>query len=539
MDDNRLKFPVLFALSACTLTTTLSQNSKPNILFIAVDDLKPLLGCYGDSIAKTPNIDQLARKGAVFTSGYCQVAVSGPTRVSLLTGMYPDEVRVWGMRSQGDNFRLNNPSLISLPQNFKDNGYETVGIGKIFDDRTVDKGNDTPSWSVPFMDHRLYFDAKYPRPFSDRYQSPDTWALVEKYRAAYRTTGGSSSGEYAYIKSKVLPSTDCADVPDRAYSDGAITEGAIQFLNHYDTFKPLFLAVGFHRPHLPFAAPKKYWDLYNRAELPLAKFRATAADSPKIAYVTPGNYQEIADYSDIPPLMSFTDIGTPILPEVKQRELIHAYYASVSYVDAQIGKIIEVLKQKGMDKNTIVVLWGDHGFHLGDHNLWGKATNFENATRVPFIIYNPQLAPNEIKTPVEFVDFYPTLCEMAAIPKPAQLKGKSLLPLIKNEELNLNHYKYAVSQYARGAYMGYSIRDQKYRYTIWVSWSGKQYDLALHELPLMDTTKVFAEELYDYVSDPNETQNVVKQAIYQTELNMMKRYWREFVKEHMIVKELD
>ncbi len=536
MKITKYKLLGTFTLSAISASVVYAQHAKPNILFIAVDDLKPILGCYGDPIAKTPNIDLLADKGAIFTSGYCQVALSGPTRVGLLTGMYPDEVRVWAMRAQGDNFRINNPFIVSLPQNFKENGYETAGIGKIFDSRTVDAKSDSLSWSVPFINYQNYFDPNFPRPFGNFYQNPATWALVEQYRTEYRATGAPSSGEYAYIKSRVFPSSDFADVPDRAYSDGAIAEGVIQFLNTYNNSKPLFLAVGFQRPHLPFASPKKYWDLYNKNAIPLAAFRGTATDSPAYAYVTSGNYQEVGEYTDIPPLMSFTDIGTPILPEDKQRELIHAYYASVSYVDAQIGKILDALKQKGMDQNTILVLWGDQGFHLGDHNLWGKATNFENATRVPFIIYNPQFAHKEVKTPVEFVDFFPTLCEMASIPKPDNVKGKSLISLINGQAITSNHYEYAVSQYARDSKMGYSIRNEKYRYTIWIGWSGKQYDLALTEKPIMDTTMVYAEELYDYVNDPFETKNVAAHVGYQSNLNKMKSYWREFAKEHMNVK---
>ena len=506
--------------------------------------MKPLLGCYGDPLAKTPNMDILASRGTIFTSGYCQVALSGPTRASLLTGMYPDEDRVWSMRAQGDNFRINNPTVVTLPQNFKNNGYETVGIGKIFDSRTVDSSNDAASWTVPFINYKDYYDPNYPRPFGNFYQNPSLWALVNQYKADYKATGGPASGEYAYVKAKVFPSTDAADVPDRAYSDGAIAEGVIQYLNSFDKSKPLFLAVGFQRPHLPFASPQKYWDLYNRNDISLAAFRGIATDSPKYAYITSENYQEVGDYTDIPPLMSFTDIGTPILPENKQRELIHAYYASVSYVDAQVGKILDALKQKGMDQNTIVVLWGDHGFHLGDHNLWGKATNFENATRVPFIICNPLLAHKEVGTPIEFVDLFPTLCEMASIPKPANVKGKSLLPLMKGEKVISDHYKYAISQYARvsaingvnRSIMGYSIRNEKFRYTIWIGWSGKKYNLGLTELPIMDTTNVYSEEFYDYVNDPLETKNVVNQTAYKTDLNLMKSYWREFVKEHMNLK---
>ena len=536
MKNNKFRITGIFALGSISASVSLAQSIKPNILFIAIDDLKPLLGCYGDHIAKTPNIDKLAGMGVLFTSGYCQQALSGPTRVSLLTGMYPDDTRVWGMRKKGDNFRTSNPSAISLPQNFKNNGYETVGIGKIFDSRTVDSGSDLVSWSVPFLDFTKYFDPNYPKPFSNLYQNPDIWKLVEQYKNEFIAKGGKPSDASAFVRNLVHPSTDFADVSDMAYSDGAMAEGAIQYLNKYDKSKPLFLAVGFHRPHLPFASPKKYWDLYNRNDLPLAAFREKAKDSPDFAYVPQGGYQEIEDYTDIPPLTTFTDIGIATIPDDKQRELIHGYYAAVSYIDAQVGKLLNALKTNGMDKNTIVVLWGDHGWHLGDHSLWAKQTNFEQATHVPFLIYNPQAAHEVITSPVEFIDFYPTLCEMTSTPAPQQLKGKSLVPLMKNETVTSNHYKYAVSQFPRGSKMGYSIRSERYRYTIWLNWSAKLYNYAANEKPVMNPSMIYAEELYDYVKDPNETVNVVNKTAYAKDLNTMKSYWREFAKEHVNLK---
>lgn len=516
-----------------------SLQQKPNILFIAIDDLKPILGCYGDTLVKTPNIDKLARMGILFTRGYCQQSLSGPTRVSLLTGMYPDDTRVWGMRKKGDNFRMANPTVISLPQNFKNNGYETAGIGKIFDERTVDHGSDSASWSVPFLDFTKYYDSNYPKPFMNLYQDPNTLKLVEKFKKEFIANGGNPAGAAAYARKHIFPSTESANVSDRAYGDGAMAEGAIEFLNKYDKSKPLFLAVGFHRPHLPFNSPQKYWDLYNRKDMPLAAFREKAKNSPDFAYVPHGGYQEIEDYTDIPPLSTFTDIGTVKLPEDKQRELIHGYYAAVSYVDAQVGKLLDALKQNGMDKNTIVVLWGDHGWHLGDHSLWAKQTNFEQATHVPFLIYNPQLSHQVITSPVEFIDFFPTLCEMTSIPAPQQLKGKSLVPLIKNETVTSTQYKYAVSQFPRGDKMGYSIRSERFRYTVWIKWSGKMNGYTPNEKPNMDTSTIYAEELYDYVKDPNETVNVANQKEYQQDLNIMRSYWQEFARKHVNSKMAD
>lgn len=487
-------------------------SAKKNVLFIAIDDMKPLLGCYGDPIAQTPVMDSLAAKGALFTHAYCQQAVSGPSRASLLTGMCPDNTKVWDLKTL---IRSKNPDVVTLPQYFKENGYHVAGIGKIFDPRSVDSGKDIISWSDNFMDEESFLDSRYGKPIMAHYQSDEIRKLYKKYlnEAISRGLKNKKAEQDAFKHIKMT--TECADVPDNAYLDGATAEGAVQFITRYNSDKPLFLAVGFKKPHLPFCAPKKYWDMYERKDMPLAEYRKKAEGSPDFAYHKCG---ELQSYSDIPDLISFSDIDNVILPEDKQRELIHGYYACVSYTDAQIGKVIDALRKKDMLKNTIIVLWGDHGWHLGDHGLWNKHTNFEHATHVPMVIIDPSSEHHKINHPVEFLDIFPTLCELNGLPIPSHADGQSLASVIKDSKNEGGLKPYAVSQYPRVNKMGYSIRDNRYRYTIWVDWKNK----------ITHPDKVYAEELYDYEKDPNETINVVSDKKYAAALQQMRDYWKDY-----------
>lgn len=486
-----------------------AEQVKKNVVFIAVDDLKPLLGCYGDKVAITPNIDALAKTGVVFSNAYCQQAVSGPSRASLLTGMCPDRTQVWDLKTQ---IRSKNPDVVTLPQYFKQNGYETAGIGKIFDPRSVDKAYDTSSWSVPFIDANSYMDKNYPAPVLGHYQSEKVKEEVEKYKKQFESEGLKARKLNNEIMKLVKPSTESAEVPDDAYFDGGVANGAVEYIRNTKAGEPFMLAVGFKKPHLPFCAPKKYWDLYKRENMPLAAYRKKAEGSPDFAYHQSG---ELKSYTDIPSLISFSDIDNAILPDSKAKELIHGYYASISYTDAQIGKVMAELKKKGLDKNTIIVLWGDHGWHLGDHGLWNKHTNFEQATHVPMIIVDPSQKGKNVSTPVEFLDIYPTLCDMAGLVVPKHLDGESLVPEIKGKESGTG---YAASQYPRVNKMGYSIRTGRYRYTVWVDWKNK----------ITNADKVYAEELYDYQEDPNETKNLMNDPAYAEVVNTMKANWEDY-----------
>jgi len=497
-----------FLVSALSIAQT---TPKKNILFIAVDDLKPLLGCYGDPIAKTPNIDKLASRGAIYTHSYCQQAISGPTRASLLTGKCPDYTKVWDLATL---IRTMNPNIVTLPQHLRANGYITAGIGKIFDPRSVDKSLDVLSWSVPYIDDNTFMDNSTGSIICNYYRSPETKTLAATLTNQAKALGKTGTAIQNYVDSLLKPSTECIDINDEAYPDGGLAKGAIDFLGKQSKTKPFFLGVGFHRPHLPFVAPKKYWDLYNRDIMPLAQFQQKALNSTDLAYHTSG---ELLAYTDIPPVRSFTDINNTILTDTKAKELIHGYYASISFVDAQLGKILNKLDSLGLTSNTVIVLWGDHGWHLGDHGLWCKHSNFEQASRTPLIIVDPSINKAvTVTSPVEFLDIFPTLCSLVNVTIPANLDGKNLKPTLSNPTAYIKDY--AVSQYPRGQNMGYSIRTEKYRYTVWVKWVNK----------ISNFNTVVAEELYDYVNDPLETENLVSRADYASILTTMKAHFADF-----------
>lgn len=516
---NKLTYTVATSLliSSCFSLSLLAQErTKPNILFIAVDDLKPVLGCYGDTQVKTPNIDRLASQGTIFMSNYVQQAVCGPTRASLMTGKRPDYTQVWDLKTR---MRDINPTILSLPQYLIQQGYSTQGIGKVYDSRCVDKDFDKPSWSVPYYKVSNKYYGVYGEPAEGRYQLPETKVLAEKYIQEALASGKTKEEANDYVQTKIKPSVEMADVPDYAYTDGANVLKAIDILKQLkNSTQPFFLAVGLSKPHLPFVAPKKYWDLYKREEMPLAPFQDETKNAVAVAYHNAG---ELRGYTDIPPLVSFTDqkpYGVTLPPD-KQRELIHGYYAATSYMDANVGKLMQALDSLGLSTNTIIVLWGDHGWHLGDHNLWCKHTNFEQATRAPLIIAAPGVAPSVTRSLTEHIDIFPTLCELAGVEVPQTLDGKSLVPLMKNPSQKIKEF--SVSQYPRSSAtaenerlgyadpnaMGYSIRTPQYRYTMWMA-NGFRSTMPF------DKKLVLGIELYDYKNDPLETVNVAAEKKY-------------------------
>ncbi len=530
-------------LLACGILIILSigdqakgQQVKKNVLFIAVDDLKPTLGCYGDKSVISPNIDALARRGTVFLNNYCQQAVCGPTRASLLTGKRPDYTKVYDLKTL---IRDVNPTIVTLPQYLHSMGFTTAGIGKIFDSRTVDKSADKLSWSIPFYETEpKYYDSILGVPALGQYQLAATkQAAAEKMKEA---TAKGLSGKEArlFAQEKVRPTTECLNVADNAYVDGAIALKAKDILAEFaKQQKPFFFGVGFVRPHLPFVAPKKYWDLYKRDQMPLAPYQEKVKDGVDMAY---HNASEMRLYSDIPDLLSFTDqkdYGISI-PREKQQELIQGYYAAVSYMDAQVGLLIHALDSLGLSKNTIIVLWGDHGWHLGDHNLWCKHTNFEQATRSPLIISAPDFKAGTTSSMSEHVDIFPTVCQLSGVPVPADIDGKSLAPVLENAKHSVKEY--AVSQYPRSSkgvekerlgfsatkYMGYSIRDKRYRYTVWMPENYRSNQPFKQEL-------VMAAELYDYQKDPNETTNFLQVGKYKKVREKMEKMMTDFFAAQM------
>ncbi len=506
----------------CNHASFSQEKKKPNILFIAIDDLKPILGCYGNTIIKTPNIDRLAKMGTVFMSNYCQQAVCGPTRASIMTGKRPDYTKVWDLKTK---MRDVNPDIVSLPQYLITQGYSTQGIGKVYDNRCVDKKMDAPSWSVPYYNYfkteEKYYAKETGMPILGAYQSPETKELAIKFTKEGQEKGLIDKELDDFVSKSIKPAVECVDVPDNAYNDGANALRALEILEKLISDpKPFFFAVGFSKPHLPFVAPKKYWDLYKREDMPVAAFQEKSKNSVDVAYHNAG---EIRAYTDIPPLLSFTDqkdFGLT-LPINKQQELIHGYYAAVSYTDAQVGKLLDKLDALGLTKNTIIILWGDHGWHLGDHNLWCKHTNFEQATRTPMIIAAPGIAPSTTNAPTEFVDIFPTLCDLAGVTIPETLDGKSVMPLMTKKVKSVKEY--AISQYPRSGnsteterqgyasskVMGYSLRDKRYRYTIWMNNN-------FRSTQAFNPDFIVGTELYDYEKDPNETNNVVDENEYKS-----------------------
>lgn len=495
----------LFSISAkCpdgARTSDSVKETKPkNILFIAVDDLKPLLNHYGHSQMHTPNFDRLAEMGVSFNNAHVQYAVCGPSRASIMTGATPDHTKVWDLHT---DFRKSAPDLMSMPEYLITQGYETTAVGKIYHKGSSAPGHDGKSWSIPH-DLPEDFDPAYGDPAFNVYQNSETKAKM-KALAAEGKKKNKKKNQRNYVFKKLKPSTESAEVSDEAYQDGVYTKEAIKRMTMLKAQgKPFFLGVGYQRPHLPFAAPKKYWDLYKRAEIDLAAFRGLSENTPKIAYQSFG---ELRSYSDIDNSIRTGDE----LPEAKQRELIHGYMACVSYIDAQIGKLLDALEANELTENTVIILWGDHGFHLGDHTLWCKHSNFEQATRIPLMFAGPGIVKNKMENqPVELVDVFPTLFDLCGVANSSQTDGKSLRPLLDNKKTTTLEKDYAISQYKRRkSIMGYSIRTERYRYTEWHDNNYRSFDS-------YKDRNVIAVELYDYESDPHETKNFAKDKTYQS-----------------------
>jgi arylsulfatase A-like enzyme len=460
-------------------------GAQPNILFLCMDDLKPELGCYGSEHVKTPNIDRLAESGMLFTHHYVQQAICAASRVSMFSGLRPDTTKIWDLNHTA---REENPAVFTMQEYFKQHGYASIGAGKVMHGF---KNDDPQSWTVPFrQDADLPYAKGYGVPADEQYQAAnihDAFQRLEK-------TGikGYKPRKDWLSEQGARPATECLDVPDDAYADGGIASYGVHLLEDFaKSREPFFLTLGFHKPHLPFVAPKKYWDLYNNDEIELAAFREHAKDSPDYAYHTWG---ELRNYCDMPAEGDLTDD--------QQRRLIHAYYACVSYIDAQVGKVLATLKETGLDKNTIVVLWGDHGWHLGDHGLWCKHSNFEQATHSPLIISAGQGAGSwgngkRSSSSVESVDIFPTLCELAGLPIPESLQGDSLVPILKNPAAKGKDF--SMSQYPRQGdrLMGYALRTGRYRMVTWMKGDIKTTGK-------FDRSQIVSTELYDYQTDPLE-----------------------------------
>jgi arylsulfatase A-like enzyme/GH35 family endo-1,4-beta-xylanase len=483
------------------------QNKKQlNVVFIAVDDLKPTIRSFGDAFAVTPNMDMLARKSTLFLNAHTQQAICSPSRISLLTGLRPDKTQVYDLKTK---MRDKLPNVVTIPQHFKQMGYTTAGVGKIFDPRGVDKQSDDVSWSLPYKRaHQLKYPKDWGQPMVGYYQNQQ---IKEKIKSIIKKENISPSKVGDYLKTVFRPPFSSSPAPDEAYADGAIAAEALRMIDDLSTKrKPFFLAVGFKRPHLPFSAPKKYWNLYGRDRIPLAAFQERGSNIGRLAFKGPG---EISKYPMDGRFYTTDNNGQLNLDVAFQRELVHGYYACASFIDFQIGKIVNKLKKEGLMGNTIIVIWGDHGFHLGDHRMWTKHSNFEQATRSPLIIYNPKTrAAQKIISPTEFVDIFPTLTDLAQIMPPSNVDGTSLLPMMMGQQQSVKEF--AVSQYPRNNKMGYSFRTAAHRYTLWIEKSKIGQKISSKD--------IVQEELFDYNSDPLETKNHIGIAGYNKVYNDLK-----------------
>ncbi|WP_094760455.1 sulfatase [Sedimentisphaera salicampi] len=455
---SRRTFLKQVSIAASTLlaesTMTFAENSnhtRKNVLFIIVDDLRTQLNCYDRSQIISPNIDRLAAQGFMFNRAYCQVPVCGASRASLLTGIRPDNAH-GQFRSYHTWAEKDVPKADSVAKHFLSNGYETISNGKIFHHQQ----DSAESWSKPPW--RVY-----------DYQNPEgeDWAAYN-----FDKIWLDPKSRKHISKKGRGPFYEAADVPDEAYEDGKVADKTIKDLKRLSkSDKPFFLACGFSRPHLPFNAPKKYYDLYDPQKIKLAENRFSIKNKPNECR----NSGEVLSYSQ-----------TQGWPEKEEfhRKALHGYYACVSYVDALIGRILDELKAQGQDKNTIVTVLGDHGWHLGEHNFWGKHNTLNNALHSPLIIRTPdKLEKHSTDALVEFVDIYPSLCELAGLPYPKthQLEGLSFAPLIKNPELKWKQAAY--SEWGTGR----AVKTDRYLYTEWKNGS---------------------KMLYDHIADPHENVNI-------------------------------
>jgi uncharacterized sulfatase len=433
----------LFLLAAC-----LSQAAdRPNVLLLMSDDLAATLGCYGHPQAKTPNLDALAKRGVVFNRAYCQFPHCNPSRSSMLTGMRPNTTRV---TNNEDNLYTNHPGVLTLPHHFRQNGYVTARCGKIFH-------LGVPS-GLESMDDPQGWD--FGTPFKSELPFPPKRQSAVKVEAGKKKQG---------LGWQEIPGDDDLLV------DGVFAKTAIEWLSKRESGKPFFLAVGFHRPHLPLVAPAQYFDLYPFESITLPE--APADDEADIP--APARNGAVPGYA------------LTATPE-QRRAAIRAYLACVSYVDAQVGRLLESLKQAGLDDNTIILFVSDHGWHLGEHGLWHKRSLFEESARVPFLLATPGMkaAGQRSESLIELTDVFPTLCDLCGLPAPKQLEGKSLRPFLENAAAEIHDAAFTQARRGPNAeFWGRSIRTSRWRCTEWDE--GRS-----------------GIELYDHASDPQEYTNL-------------------------------
>lgn len=470
-----LVIAVALAFSAMSVLA----EDRPSILFIAVDDLRPMLGCYGDGRAITPNIDRLAGRGVLFERAYCTYSKCGPSRLSVMHGLMPASIGVYSNNEKDvQKFRERRHDAVPLSRWFRENGYETRLFGKI----------DHDGWSV------AEDWSATPSPGRER----EMW---EVHLEGEPETGIADRADCPVMQSP--------DVPDDHFFAGRMTEEVASLLRSRGGEGPFLYAVGFRRPHLPFVAPKKYFDLHHPDRSWLASAPLPPAGVPPFAWFSSDGYgglsrtlgdpfPEKPDREEAIAANGFelrSYVGVPTsgeLSEDLQLRLVQAYSACVSYVDAQIGKLLDALDETGLAERTVVVLWSDHGYHLGESSVWSKMTNYEVANRVPLLFAGPGIAAGRADGLASLVDLYPTLCALAGIDAPDHLEGVDLGPVLRDPALTVrDEIRHEYVRY-NGRYRGEAVRTDQHRYIRWTNRKGN----------------IETEELYDLTDDPHEQRNL-------------------------------
>ena len=457
-----------FSLSGCSKPKE-SQEEKFNVLFIMSDDLNDNLGCYGHPLVKTPHLDKLASDGLLLNHAYCQLPLCGPSRVSMLTGLYPDITNVFINET---NFRDYIPNTVTLPQLFMNNGYFVARAGKLFHygvpgDIGTDGLDDTVSWNLRI--------------------NPKGRDKTDEGKVINLTPGKNLGLSLSFLQ---------ADGTDEEQTDGMIATEVIKLMAEKKD-EPFFIAAGFFRPHCPYIAPKKYFDMYDTAAINIPDIKNDRDDIPE-------------------PALSTVPIANYGLPVHELKRAVQAYYASISFVDAQVGRLIQALDSLGLWEKTIIVFMSDHGYHLGEHGLWHKFTLFEEANKVPMIVSTPAMKKRGIRSNrlVEMIDVYPTLAELCGLQAADSLHGKSFVPLLDDPDQPWKQTAYMVVARPKGrpdrslpngnmGLMGRSVRTEKWRYTEW--WEGEK-----------------GIELYDHVNDPHELTNLAREKEYQDTVRVLK-----------------
>ena len=469
MKNTKIKYYTAAFLALLFNFPVLATSDKPNVLFLLIDDLRVQHGNYANSPAKTPNIDAIASNGVNFHRAYSNVPVCGASRGSMLTGVRPTAKRFVAFELAQDI----NPEAISIAEHFKNNGYYAISLGKVFNNL----GDHIDGWSEkPWRPKGNKLSGWMPEGEDESYKTNEMYEMIrfrhdymlkESITKAYHNTNGKG------------PAFESADVPDNAYYTGKIGEMAIEKLKMLKEKKqPFFLAVGFKKPHLPFNAPKKYWDMYDLKEIKLAETQVQAIDAPKVLN---HSWTELRGYADMP-------IRPKPIPNDVAKMLRHGYMASTSYTDAQIGNVMATLNELGMAENTIVVVWGDHGWSLGEHGLWAKHSLYNVANQIPMIYAGPGIPKGKVSQAlVESVDIFPTLTELAGLNQLPQFQGESSLKQmldVSSKGKKAIFYRWKT---------GDTIRTDRYAYSEWRK---------------KGTNKVVARMLYDHHNDKNETVNL-------------------------------